>query len=625
MLNTTVGQLMVNEALPTGLRDYNRKLDKKGIADLLQQVAEEYPEEYRDVTKELSDVGRDVAYATGGNSFGLKHITKSPAARRAYLALRKRLKAIQINPRLSAEDKEAKIISAVGKVQEKLTDAIYDEALSEKNPLAFQVMSGSRGNPVSLRSLRGGDGLYVDGVGNVIPVPVLRSFSEGLTPVEFWASTYGTRKGITDTKGATADAGYFAKQMNQLTHRLLVTSLDDENDTGLSQRGLPVDIDDTDNEGALLALAVGGYKRNTILTPKILKDLKRRGRKHILIRSPMVGGPSDGGVYARDVGVRERGGLAPVGDYVGLAAAQAIAEKLTQGQLSSKHTGGVAGESKAVSGFKYINQLVQVPKRFQGGAAHSQVDGKVSGIEKAPQGGHFVKINNESHYVNAGFDVKVKVGEVVEAGDVISDGIPNPADIVKHKGIGAGRRYFVKAFREAYTSSGMSVHRRNLELISRGLINHVRLSEEMGEHVPGDVVPYSILERNWKIRAGAREVDARQAVGKYLERPVLHHTIGTKVQQSMLKELRQFGVKRLEVHDDPPPFEPEMIRAASSISHDPDWMTRMIGSGQKKSLLSAVHRGGTSDFAGTSYAPALARGESFGRSGATIGWKPGKL
>jgi DNA-directed RNA polymerase subunit beta' len=625
MLNTTVGQLMINESLPMGLRDYDRKLDKKGIADLLQQVAEEYPEEYRDVAKDLSDVGRDVAYVTGGNSFGLRHITKSPAARRAYLTLRKRLKAIQTNPRLSDKDKEAKIISAVGKVQEKLTDAIYDEALAEKNPLAFQVMSGSRGNPVSLRSLRGGDGLYVDGVGNVIPVPVLRSYSEGLTSVEYWAGTYGTRKGITDVKGATADAGYFAKQMNQLTHRLLVTALDDENDTGTSQRGLPVDIDDTDNEGALLALAIGGYKRNTILTPKILKDLKRRGRKRILIRSPMVGGPADGGVYARDVGVRERGGLAPVGDYVGLAAAQAIAEKLTQGQLSSKHTGGVAGESKAVSGFKYINQLVQVPKRFQGGAAHAQIDGKVNGIEKAPQGGHFVKINNESHYVNAGFDVKVKIGEVVEAGDVISDGIPNPADIVKHKGIGEGRRYFVKAFREAYTASGMGAHRRNLELISRGLINHVRLSEEMGDHVPGDVVPYSILERNWKIRAGAREVDTRQAVGKYLERPVLHHTIGTKIQPSMLDELRQFGVKRLEVHDDPPPFEPEMIRAASSIAHDPDWMTRMIGSGQKKSLLSAVHRGGTSDFAGTSYAPALARGESFGRAGATVGWKPAKL
>jgi hypothetical protein len=93
----------------------------------------------------------------------------------------------------------------------------------------------------------------------------------------------------------------------------------------------------------------------------------------------------------------------------------------------------------------------------------------------------------------------------------------------------------------------------------------------------------------------------------------------------MLKELKKFGVKQVDVHDDPPPFAAEMVRAVANISHDPDWMTRMIGQGQKKSLLSAVHRSETSDIAGTSYVPSLALGETFGRTGATVGWKPGKL
>ena len=207
-------------------------------------------------------------------------------------------------------------------------------------------------------------------------------------------------------------------------------------------------------------------------------------------------------MYARDVGIRERGGLAPLGDYVGLAASQALSEKLSQGQLSAKHTGGVAGADKAVSGFAHINQLIQVPKTFKGGAAHAQLDGKVSSVVDAPQGGKYITIGSEQHYVPHGLDPHVKVGDTVEAGDVISDGIPNPAEIVQHKGIGEGRRYFVGAFGDAYRNSGMSSHRRNVELLARGLIDHVRVTDEFGDHIEDDVVPYS--SHREKLEAPAR-------------------------------------------------------------------------------------------------------------------------
>jgi DNA-directed RNA polymerase subunit beta' len=624
MLRTTIGQLMINETLPTNLRDYNRKLDKKGLSTLLQEVAQKHPEQYRQIAKELSDVGRDIAYSTGGNSFGLKHMRKSVIAKRTYAKLRQDIARVHANPRLTDKQKDEKVLILVGDANEPLVDKIYQESLKDGNPLAYQVLSGSRGNTTNLRGLLAGDGLYVDGQDRPIPIPVLSSTSAGLSPVEYWAGSYGSRKGITDVKLATADAGYMAKQMNRATHRLLVSSMDDDKETGAARLGMPVDTDDMDSEGSLLALAVGGYKRNTVLTPKILKDLKKGGHKRILIRSPIVGGPADGGVYSRDVGERERGGLSPIGDYVGMTAAQALSEPLTQAQISSKHSGGVAGAAAGVSGFALINQLVNVPKTFRNGAAHAQADGKVQKIEAAPQGGNYITIQGEQHYAGPGLDIKVKAGDIVEAGDILSAGIPNPAEIVQHKGIGAGRKYLVKSVRDAYADARVYAHRRNIELVSRGLIDHVRIDEEIGNYVPGDVIPYSALANQYKARTGSRLVDYRQAKGKYLERPVLHYTIGTKIRPSMLKDFEQFGVQKLEVHDEPPPFQPEMRPAEKGLEHDPDWATRMMGAGQKRgpgSLLAGMHRGDVSDEAGTSFVPSLMSAENFGRTGVTKGWK----
>lgn len=622
MLKTTLGQLLINEHLPSEMRNYDRVLDKKGIKSLLQEVAEKHPEQYRDIAKRLSDVGRSAAFTTGGYSFGLGSLRQSLAARKMRLALDRELRSVYASDEPD-DVKEQKILSTVGAYQKQLAKDVMDESLQDHNPLARQALSGSRGNHLNLNSLRGADLLYTDHRGRALPIPVLRSYAMGLKPYEYFAGAFGARKGVIDLKAATQDAGFFAKQLVQAAHRLLVSNNDDENPYDESSpRGFPVDTDDPDSEGALLAHPVGGYARNTVLTPKILKELKANGVDQILTRSPTVGGPSDGGVYARDVGVRERGGLAPIGDYVGIAGAQALAEPVTQAQISSKHSGGVAGAGAgAISGFKYINQLVQVPKVFQGGAAHAQLDGRVTDIRKAPQGGHYVKVGGEDHYVPAGASISVQRGDEVEAGDVLSDGTPNPSEIVRHKGIGEGRRYFVNAFRKALTDSNTYGNRRNIELLARGLINHVRLTDEVGDWVPDDVVPYQFLESQWKPRTGHVVVPPTQARGYYLEKPVLHYTVGTRIQNSMLPTLQKHGVTSLYVHRDPPPFEPEMVRGMANAANDPDWMTRMLGSYQKDSLLTAAHRGAVSDEAGTSFVPSLARGENFGRTGLTKGWK----
>lgn len=624
MLKTTLGQILINDALPPDLRDHERVLTKKKMGELATQLAEKYPDQYRQVMKKLHDIGKDASYTTNGLSFGLKHIRPTLAVRNAQLKINNDLQKLFADKRIDDKERELRLLELASNAQRDLVEKVFAESHGEDNPLAQQVHGVGRGNKFSLNSLIGADMQYLDHRGEPIPIPVTRGYGQGLRPVEYFAGAFGTRKGVMDLKTATADAGFFGKQLTQMTHRLLVTQDDDddpEREATAQDRGMPTDVDDPDNEGALLSRPVGPYKRNTLLTPKILRDMKQMGVKDILVRSPLVGGPADGGVYARDVGYREKQRLPPIGDYVGIAAAQALSEPVTQSQISSKHSGGVGGAG-AISGFKALNALVQVPKKYPSGASHAQVDGRVQEVRPAPQGGFYVQVNGRDHYVPADREVSVKKGDELEAGDVISNGMPNPAEVVRHKGIGEGRRYFVQAMQQVMKNSGISSHRRNVELLSRGLINHVRLTDEYGDYVPDDIVPYSALERNWTPRTGAVAGAPQSMVGHYLEQPVLHYSIGTKIGKNVAANLNKYGIKNVQAHKEPPPFEPEMVRGMSNISNDTDWMTRMLGSYQEKGLMSSVHRGLSSDTSGSSYVPALARGEQFGVTGTTSGWKP---
>lgn len=613
-LKTTAGQLLINSALPPAMRDYNRVLDKKGAGKLYADLAREHPDEYREISKRLADIARDSAHEFGGYSFGVKHLQKSEAARGVMSQINEAVQGVLARKDLTPKQRDELIIKATGGRQKELVDAVYKEALAAKNPLAFQVLSGSRGNPVALNSLLGGDLLYENHKGDTVPVPITRSYSEGLTPAQHWVSSYGARFGLVGTKLAVAKAGYFSKQLGQATHRLVVEDADDPDEKpGL--RGLPVETSDPDNEGALLAHDVGGYKRNTVLTPKILKDLRDKGEEHLLVRSAITSAAPSGGVYARDIGIKETGSLPSRGSFVGLQAAQSVGEPLSQGMLSSKHGGGVAGQSKNRSGFPLLDAMIQVPHVFPGGATHAEEDGRITDIKDAPAGGKIVMIGQTEHYVPPDLELKVKKGDEIEAGDTLSDGHPNPAMLAKHKGLGEAQRYFTGAFQKAMGDFASKPHRRNIEVLARGLINHVRFTNEHGEYAPDDVAPYSLVARNWQPREGTRKVKPLGAMGKYLESPVLHYTIGTKIRPSVVRELNRFKVADIDVHDTPPPFESEMVRAANNLQHDPDWMVQQYGSGLKGSLLDSAHRSKVSDPTGSSFVPSLAKAVDFGNEG----------
>ena len=604
-MKTTTGQILINEALPSDLQDYNRILDKKGLKVLLREIYENAPEHYRETVKKLTEVGADVAFSEG-NSLSVASLR--PPKEKHEIVKRMRAaadKAYQNNVLGGEEGAQKAMISAMEPFLEELKTTIYAKALEAGNPLAMQIASGARGNAGGLNSLSGADVIYTDSKDQPIPLPVTNSYSEGLSPAEYWAGSYGARKGTVATKLSTAKAGFFGKQISQAAHRLVVTAPD----CG-TNLGVPVETADKDSIGALMAQGTGAVDRDEALTSRNLMKLKNRGIKEIMVRSPMTCQAKEG-VCAKCAGVRDRGRLPDVGDHIGLNAAQAISERLSQGSLASKHSGGVLGAAESVSGFDLINQLIQVPTAFKGGAAVADLDGHVTDITEAPQGGTYINIGQVQHWAPPEMKLKVKVGSVVEAGDVMSEGIPNPARIVAHKGIGEGRRYFTQQFTQAFRDSGMQVDRRNVELVARGLINHVRVIDEDASDVtmPNDLVNYDALVSKYQPRMGSQARKPNMALGRYLEQPALHFSIGTCITPSVVKRLQQHKIGNVITHGDEPSFQPEMHRAMEALTVAPDWQERLGGFYLGRGFQQAVHKGLSSTTESTSYIPRVAQGK----------------
>lgn len=607
-IETTAGKAIINYFLPKDLRT-DEEIDSKNSVKLFTQLAEKYPDQFASISIRLANIGADASTRKGGPPLRWDELAPIYSIKPIYEDYYKKALEITLSPDLSEKQKLERIINYFPKYEEATLKEALKEVEKRQGSIFAQYKSGTRGKPTDIRRLLSGDVIYVDHRGQPIPVPITRGFSQGLTPAQYWFHSYGTRKSLIDVALGTATSAYLYKQLAFAAHRLIVQDVDGE-DRYPTMRGLPVDIDDEDNVGAFLAAPTDKYPRNTLLTPEILADLRTKGYDQILIRSVAVRKTKDGGVYSRDVGTFEGGRLFAPGDQVGIIASQSLGEPITQMAVGSKHGGGVL---KTTLGFDTVQRFLQATKNYQGGRTHAEVSGRVTKIEKAPAGGHIVYVENVPHFVSINSQVTVQPGDIVEEGDSLSDGIPNPAKLVAHKGLGEGKRQYIEIFRDLYRQLGFNIHRRNFEIVTAALLDYVRLTQPYKNFLPGEVLRYSWLEQDWEPREGAITISPEKAIGKYLEIPILHYTIGTKVLPSTVQMLKKFGIEKITVHNDPPPFENIIVPAAKQLDYDPDWLVRFLGGtkGIERSLLEAMHTGQVSQFT-TSFVPALALGQRFG-------------
>jgi hypothetical protein len=284
---------------------------------------------------------------------------------------------------------------------------------------------------------------------------------------------------------------------------------------------------------------------------------------------------------------------------------------------NTKHQGGAAGTRNSFSGFAAINQFVQTPDTFPDKAILSKKDGQVNSIIDAPQGGYYVSVDNEPHYVAPGYPVTVRVGERVEAGSYLSEGLADPGEIVELKGLGAGRKYYSDRLKQLLDDSGMETDRRNTEIMSRAALDHLQISDvkEGDDYLPDDVVSYTSFANTYTPPTDSSKTNSLKSIGTYLQSPALHYTIGTRITPSIAKHLDDVGFKDVFTSKDAPTFKPHMVRLRAATHYGTDWLASMHTSYIKKQLNESAIRGEESDIENNiHFAPRLAIGQGFGEN-----------
>lgn len=599
-------QLLVNSVLPDDLKNYESDLTDKGLNKILYAVAEKHPDKFSQVLKDISDIGRKVSYQQG-ETLTLDDLRPVIDRNAIYESMDREIAALP---------KDKDFIKNRRDIFQKYNEFIEKEtsknALANKNNIAISVLSGARGKSAQLKAMVSTPGTFSDYKGTPIDVFSKESFADGIRPVTFLASTYGARSSVISTKSSTAKGGDLAKQMAQSVVDMVVR----EQDCG-SYNGISLPIDDESLKGRVLSQDIDNYKAGSFITREMINDLNKKGIKKVVARSPLTCSVHNG-LCAKCVGKFYKGNKLPkIGDAIGAMASTAASEPVTQMALSAKHTAGMTTSKRTYSGLGTITQFTQSPEKFKDRAAVAELDGKVENIEDAAQGGQYVTVSGTRHYVPAGHPVEVKVGDIVEQGDFLSEGLGDAEDIVKYKGLGAGRLYYANRLHQILADSGAKNDRRSIEVLARGALRHVRITDDngYGNYLPDDVVDYNVLQSSYKMPNTTRAAKATDSIGKYLQAPALHYTIGTKITPKVAKDLQENNYNDVYVDDNKPAFEPEMIRLRASSHTNPDWMASLGTSSLSKQLNDAASKGDvTNVISNSDYRPRLAFGKDFGKN-----------
>ena len=603
--------LLVNSVLPPDLRNNDQTYDIKSLNKILHAVAFKHPDQFADVEKKISDIGRKASYYQG-ETITLNDLT-APFDRTPYFQeMEAAIKALPKN-----KDFESNRIAIMQKYNDLIEKANAKSSLEQRNNIAMSVLSGARGKGAQLKAMVATPGTFSDYKGRVVPVFSKESFAEGVRPAVFLASTNGARASVVSTKSSTAKGGDLAKQLASSSADLVVR----KEDCGTAN-GIELPIDDASMRGRVLAKDAYGLKAGTVIGRTELDKLKKAGVDSIVVRSPQTCSVSNG-LCAHCVGRFYNGSKMPkVGDSIGLLASSTVGEPITQMALSAKHTAGMSTGKKSYSGLGTIIQFTQSPEAFKDRGAVSELDGKVTSVEEAPQGGMFVTVGDKKHYVLPGHEVYVKPGDTVEAGDQLAEGLVDPEDIVRLKGLGEGKLYYAERLHQMLQDSGAGTDRRNTEVLARGAIRHIKITdpEGMGSYLPDDVIDYNAAQSTYKAPETAKEVTPKEAVGKYLQKPYLHYTVGTRVTPSVAKKLAKNKYDSLLVDDAAPGFEPHMVRLRTASHTNPDWMASLATSSIAKQLNEGATRGDdTNIISNPDFRPRLAVGENFGKNVSTTG------
>ena len=603
---TTLGRELIRQRLPEKYKGYADKvLDKKTTTELMTAIAKEDPDGYVDVLQSLNNFAQAVVSLYGRESgLPFKDVRISTALRNYNKQLREVINKVLNNDSLTDKQKEQKIIDLGYKYTQKVQDVVFSDHDKRNTAFASQINSGSRGNKTQLMQLMFGNMLMKDALNRDMPYLMVDPYVQGISPMSYWVSSSSGRKGFYDLQAATGQAGYLGKRVTAATHDTVIG----EEDCGTTDTGVPYPANSSKNIGAVLLKPWKNYPAGTVVNAKMVEEAEDDDDDMIL-RSPLTC-KSKHGVCAKCNGLGENGKFPHVGEFVSLNAARSFVEPITQSGISSKHTGGVGGKKvidpegeDQPTGFKSVERMFSASKVFPGAAVLAPVDGTVTKITPAAQGGSYITVGANMVYASPARTVNVKVGDKVSAGDMLTNGVPNPLEVVDYKGLGEGRRYFTDKLNDILKKAGAGVDRRNVESFARAYMNKVQITSEDGykDWLPGDIVDYSRIVADYEPREDAKEQSASHAINQYLEKPVLFYSVGTRITPEVANTLKKYKFDTVTASPTKPPFTAKFMRPAEALQHSAEWLPRLSGERLRDSVFDAAREGVTDAWDAPSY------------------------
>ncbi|ABI69631.1 DNA-directed RNA polymerase subunit beta' [Syntrophomonas wolfei] len=521
IVDTSVGRIIFNDAIPTSLGFYNEIIDKKKLGNIVYEC---YRLEGNARTADMLDSLKSLGYefsTRAGITVGVTDF-ETPLAK--YDILQEADQEVEAIERdyevglITDEERHAQVVEIWNQATDDVTEVLKN-SLSEDNPVYMMATSGARGNFQQIRQLAGMRGLMADPSGKIIDLPIKANFREGLTVLEYFISTHGARKGLADTALRTADSGYLTRRLVDVSQDVIVREDDCESVEGiwvgrimegsqliepLHQRiigRVSVDTVIHPDTGEILV------EENQMIDDDIGYEIERAGIEKVKIRSVLTCKTRHGvckKCYGRNLAT---GYNVEIGEAVGILAAQSIGEPGTQLTMRTFHTGGVAGDD-ITRGLPRVEELFEVRKP-KGQAVVVEVNGKVRfGENKGRREVEVLGENGEvlgTYPVHYGSRLKFEEGTEVEIGDALTEGPLNPHDILKTKGLQEVQRYLLQEVQKVYRSQGVDISDKHIEIMIRQMLKKVKI-EDPGDTslLPGAFVDISSFEdeNNREIRAG---------------------------------------------------------------------------------------------------------------------------
>ncbi len=541
IFETSVGKLLFNSILPEDFSYVSDEMGVKRLSSLVDELIVHYGvDETPPILDKIKNFG--FHYSTiSGTTWGLDNI-QVPKEKTKIIEEGRKLEEQTIaewNEGLLSEEERYQKVIEIWTYAKKELEKILPQSL-DKNGSAFDLLtSGARGSMGQLVQMTGMKGLIQNNQGRTLEFPIIPSYLEGLSPIEYFVTTHGARKGASDTALNTAKAGYLTRRLVDVAQDVVITEEDcgtkegkmvsRENISGIeiplskNIRGRVLAGDLKDKDGKVV------YKKGFLITKEEAHNIEGAGFEEVFVRSPLTCHTTHGicqMCYGLDLG---RNRLVDLGEAVGIIAAQAIGEPGTQLTLRTFHAGGVAG-TDITTGLPRIEEIFErrIPKNP---AIISETDGEVFEIKDKDGKEKVIKVlsdlsdgkasakagsKNEIEYVVPFRRTPiVKVGQKVKKGELLTDGSADIAEIFKFGGKELVEEYIIREINKVYELQSASISRKHTEIIIRQMFSRRKIKDAGETNFSiGDIVENTafIEENNRVVKAKLQEAKAETIV-----------------------------------------------------------------------------------------------------------------